>query len=135
MIVYEEFISDVTEAVKKINSSITASEDDLLDYVAEEVADRVSVYLNLQPNEDNDYEFDERLVKIVARIVNGVFIQSKSGIGGTVESQVTSVSDNGQSVSFGDKTKNYLASVEDGELFGGFTALLKTYRRCNVVSR
>ena len=47
---------------------------------------------------------------------------------------ISSVSDNGQSVSYSNEVKNYLASTEDNELFAGFAKLLAPYRRINVVS-
>lgn len=137
MLVYDDYVEALEVAVKKINQAAAeAAQAELLTYTCEEVADRISLYLNLQPNEDGIFEFDERLVSIGARIVSGVFTQSKTNIAGTsVDSQITSVSDNGQSISFGDATRNYLATVADGELFGGCVELLKPYRNFNVVSR
>lgn len=137
MLVYDDYVEALEVAVKKINQAAAeAAQAELLTYTCEEVADRISLYLNLQPNEDGIFEFDERLVSIGARIVSGVFTQSKTNIAGTsVDSQITSVSDNGQSISFGDATRNYLATVADGELFSGCAELLKPYRNFNVVSR
>lgn len=136
MLVYDDFVEKLKEATKVINQSAAEqSQAALLEYVCKEIADRISLYLNLKPNDDNDFEFDPRLVKIGARIVSGVFTQSKSNIAGTnVDTEIKSISDNGQSVTYGDATRNYLASVSDGELFGGCAALLKPFRMCNVVS-
>ena len=137
MLVYDDYVEALEVAVKKINQAAAeTAQAELLTYTCEEVADRISLYLNLQPNEDGIFEFDERLVSIGARIVSGVFTQSKTNIAGTsVDSQITSVSDNGQSISFGDATRNYLATVADGELFSGCAELLKPFRSFNVVSR
>lgn len=125
-----DFINEVIEAVKAINSTI--DNDALLQFVAEEVVDRVSIYLNYAVND----EFDARLVRIVARIASGVFNQTNANVDNAGADQaISSVSDNGQSVSFSDKVKNYLASSDDNELFSGFSQLLARYRRVNVVSR
>lgn len=125
-----EFITKVTEAVKVINKTVP-EDDTLLDFVVEEVVDRVLIYLNYAA----DAEIDARLTKVVARIASGIFNQTNANVDNAgTETAVSSISDNGQSISYSDKTKNYLASTEDGELFGGFVKLLAPYRRINVVS-
>lgn len=126
-----EFITKVTEAVKVINKTVPEGDDTLLDFVVEEVVDRVLIYLNYAA----DAEIDARLTKVVARIASGIFNQTNTNVDNAgTETAVSSISDNGQSISYSDKTKNYLASTEDGELFGGFAKLLAPYRRINVVS-
>jgi hypothetical protein len=123
-----DFIEKVEQAVKVINK--TAADDELLRFVVEEVVDRALIYLNYGGSD----KIDERLVKIVARIASGIFNQTNANVNSTgAEMAVSSMSDNGQSISYADKTKNYLASAEDGELFGGFAKLLAPYRRINVV--
>lgn len=132
MLAYDEFVPQVKEAVSKINQA-AAEDENLLMYVCEEVADRISVYLNL-PAENT--KFDVRLVKIAARIASSIFTQTLTNVEGNGDdTEIKSISDNGQSITYGNKTKNYLATVADGELFGGFAELLKPYRRIHVVSR
>lgn len=127
----EEFLVELFEATCAINEEAISYEDTLR-YVVEEVADRISIYLNLGCNE----LFDKRLVKIAARIANGIFTQTNANISGeNNDTEIKSISDNGQSITYGDKARNYLATATDGELFGGFAELLKPYRRINVVSR
>lgn len=134
MLNYDDFVKSMAEKVGIINRD-SANDAGLLKYVCEEVADRLSIYLNLRPNENNVFEFDERLVRIGARIVSGIFTQTKTNITGTsVDTTIKSISDNGQSVSYGDSTRNYLATASDGELFNGCVELLKPYRRAHVVS-
>ncbi len=71
----------------------------------------------------------------MARIASGMFNQTNANVeGGDADIAIHSISDNGQSISYSDKVKNYLATSEDGELFGGFAKLLAPYRRINVVS-
>ena len=132
MISKDEFIDELIEATKTINqASSVEGEDELVDYVCREITDRLSLYLNLPKPE----VFDERLVRVGARLSSGVFTQTKSNIAGvSADTDIKSLSDNGQSITFGDSAKNYLATVSDGELFGGCAELLKPYRRIHVVS-
>lgn len=114
------------EYAKLLNDKI--EDGDLLDFVTLEVKDRVLVYLN-------DDELDTKLERIVARIVSGVFTESLEGKGGELARNISSVSDNGQTVSYSDKVKSYLVSTDDPELFSGFSKLLTPYRRVNVATR
>ncbi len=100
----------------------------LVEYCIAEVCDRVLLYLN-------DTVLDEALERVVARIVSGIFNQTINSKASTeADSAISSVSDNGQSVSFSNEVKNYLATTEDNELFAGYSKLLARYRRINVVS-
>ena len=110
------------------NAASDASANALLEYCINEVYDRVLLYLN-------DTTLDEALERVVARIVSGIFNQTTNSKTSTESDQaISSVSDNGQSVSFSNEVKNYLATTEDNELFAGFSKLLARYRRINVVS-
>lgn len=110
------------------NAASEASANALLEYCINEVYDRVLLYLN-------DTTLDEALERVVARIVSGIFNQTTNSKTSTESDQaISSVSDNGQSVSFSNEIKNYLATTEDNELFAGFSKLLARYRRINVVS-
>ena len=110
------------------NAASDASANALLEYCINEVYDRVLLYLN-------DTILDEALERVVARIVSGIFNQTTNSKTSTESNQaISSVSDNGQSVSFSNEVKNYLATTEDNELFAGFSKLLARYRRINVVS-
>ena len=110
------------------NAASDASANALLEYCINEVYDRVLLY-------HNDSTLDEALERVVARIVSGIFNQTTNSKTSTESDQaISSVSDNGQSVSFSNEVKNYLATTEDNELFAGFSKLLARYRRINVVS-
>ncbi|MBR2587009.1 hypothetical protein IKE71_01385 [Candidatus Saccharibacteria bacterium] len=133
MYTYDEFAVEVMNATKEINHA-AAEDENLLKSVVDEVIARISLYLNL-PTDKAAKCFDGRIARVAARIVSGVFAQTTTTIEGDVDdTEVKSLSDNGQSVTYGDKTKNYLATVSDGELFGGFAELLKPYRKIHVVS-
>ena len=115
----------IKEYAKLLNGKI--EDGDLLDFVTLEVKDRVLVYLN-------DGVLDTKLERIVARIVSGVFTESLESKDGELEHNVSSISDNGQTISYSDKVKSYLVSTDDSELFSGFSKLLAPYRRVNVAS-
>lgn len=115
----------IKEYAKLLNGKI--EDGDLLDFVTLEVKDRVLVYLN-------DEVLDTKLERIVARIVSGVFTESLESKDGELEHNISSVSDNGQTISYSDKVKSYLVSTDDSELFSGFSKLLAPYRRVNVAS-
>jgi len=125
----QEQLDRIKEYVKTIDTAAAEqSLDTLLEYVINEVVDRVLLYLN-------DTALDEALERAVARIVSGIFNQTINSKDSTQsDSAISSVSDNGQSVSFSNEVKNYLATTEDNELFAGFSKLLARYRRINVVS-
>ena len=113
----------IKEYAKLLNDKI--EDGDLLDFVTLEVKDRVLVYLN-------DEVLDTKLERIVARIVSGVFTESIESKDGELEHNISSVSDNGQTISYSDKVKSYLVSTDDSELFSGFSKLLAPYRRVKV---
>ena len=122
----EEQLTRIKTYTTTTNSTITDA--NLLDYVAKEVCERVLIYLNADT-------LDESLERIVARIVSGIFNQTKTNQNSSdPDLAVSSMSDNGQSVSFSENLKNYLAVADDNELFSGFSKLLARYRRINVVS-
>ena len=125
----EEQLARIKDYVETINATAAeASSEDILDFTIDEVCDRVLLYLN-------DTVLDEALERVVARIVSGIFNQTYNSQSSTESDQaISSVSDNGQSVSFSNEIKNYLVSTDDNELFAGFSKLLASYRRINVVS-
>lgn len=125
-----QFISGLKEKLKLVNPSIENGE--LVDFMALEMADRLSLYLNLDTDNPS---YDERLVSIATRVSNNLIQEVKDKvIGADVMSKVQSVSDNGQTVNFTNITKNYVTTALDSELFEGVANVLKPYRRCNVVS-
>lgn len=125
-----QFISGLKEKLKLVNPSIENGE--LVDFMALEMADRLSLYLNLDTGNPS---YDERLVSIATRVSNNLIQEVKDRvIGADVMAKVQSVSDNGQTVNFTNITKNYVTTALDSELFEGVANILKPYRRCNVVS-
>lgn len=127
----DQFISKLKEKLKVVNS-ITEN-NDLVDFLSLEMADRLSLYLNLDTT--SKLQYDERLVSISIRIVSSLLQEAKDKVAGSnTETKIQSISDNGQTITFSNVAKNYIVTASDNELFGGVANILKPYRRCNVVS-
>jgi hypothetical protein len=125
----DEQKAKIKEYVKKLNDAASLPGNaDILDFSVDEVADRVLLYLNRE-------DLPVNIERIVARIISGIFNQSVNAKPSTsADSAISSMSDNGQSISFSNEVKNYLATVDDNELFAGSSKLLAPYRRINVVA-
>ena len=130
----DQFISKLKEKLKAINIAVNNAENNaLVDFLALEMADRLSLYLNLDT--DKKLQYDERLVSISVRVVSSLLQEAKDKVAGSsTETKIQSISDNGQTITFSNVAKNYIATASDSELFGGVANILKPYRRCNVVS-
>ena len=113
-----------------INKNLTAIEQanpDLIDFVIASTLERVMLYLNSS-------EIPTILERMIAEIVNGnlkQILDAKAEDGS--ERQITSMSDNGQSISFSNEAKKYFASTSDDEIFNGYVSILNRYRRIKVV--
>ena len=120
---YLELINDNFKTLDRRNS-------DFVDFVIYEVIDRVQLYLNSET-------LPEKVERILAKIVNtnlNKCLKDKEN-GGNVDANVfvSSISDNGQSISYTNEVKRYFTTASDEELFSGFSSLLDRYRRVKVV--
>lgn len=104
----------------------------LLDFVIGEVMDRVLIYLNTET-------IPTKLERILANVVNTgltrclkAIEQTKEGAA-DVDRAISSISDNGQSISYANEVTRYFTTTSDEELFTGFEKLLNRYRRVKVV--
>lgn len=131
----DEIIAKIKEYLKIINKNIDAIEKEnegLLDFCIGEVLDRVQLYLNSET-------IPTKLERILANIVNNGLkkclkdIEISSEDNTAVDQVVTSISDNGQSISYANEVTKYFTTASDEELFTGFTGLLSRYRRVKVV--
>ena len=118
--------------INKRIDEIDHNNDGLIDFVIGEVTDRVMLFLNSDT-------IPAKLERILANIVNtgltrclNTIERTKEGIA-DVDRAVSSVSDNGQSISYANEVTRYFTTATDDELFTGFTALLSRYRRVKVV--
>ena len=124
----DDIIAKIKEYLHIINPSIVIEGNDLLDFVIGEVLDRVQLYLNSDT-------IPTRLERILANIVNTGFTKAQASISndGEIDQVITSISDNGQSISYANEVRKYFTNATDEELFSGFTGLLNRYRRVKVV--
>lgn len=115
----------ISTYVKIVNTTVIEADEALLDFAVSEILDRVRLYLN---RDDVPVLLERPLAKVVSSIFNKY---KKTGGDTDVEQVVSSVSDNGQSVSYSNSVKSYLTSSSDEEVFTGITGVLNRYRRLN----
>jgi len=145
----EDTIEKIKEYVLIIDPTLEG-ENDLLDYVIADVVDRALIYTNRQQlveqyEEDlTDYDADDDfwsgyhypIPKEIERALASVVVQSYKTIGAKKDATgntIKSISDNGQSITYGDQVASYLASSGDSEIFSGTSVLLDKFRIPNVV--
>lgn len=131
----DEIIANIKKYLKIINKNIDTIEQDnegIVDFAIGEVLDRVQLYLNSET-------IPTKIERILANIVNTGLkkclkeIEISNEDNTAVNQVVTSISDNGQSISYANEVTKYFTTVSDEELFTGFTSLLSRYRRVKVV--
>lgn len=127
-------VEKIKTNLKIINRKIDQIEKnnpDLIEFVIQTTIDRVELYLGC--------ELPEKLERILSQVVNNGLkkclkeIEISEEDDTAVDQVITSISDNGQSVSFANETIKYFTTSSDEELFTGFTSLLSRYRRIKVV--
>ena len=89
----DQFISKLKEKLKAINIAVDSAENNaLVDFLALEMADRLSLYLNLDTT--NKLQYDERLVSISVRVVLPLLQETKDKVAGSsTETKIQSISD------------------------------------------
>lgn len=131
----DDIIANIKKYLKIINKNIDDIEKEnagLVDFAIEEILDRVQLYLNSET-------IPTKLERILANIVNTGLkkclkeIEISNEDSTAVDQVVTSISDNGQSISYANEVTKYFTTASDEELFTGFTGLLSRYRRIKVV--
>ena len=127
-----ERITGYLKIVNKNIDNIETTNEGLIDYVINVVADRIMLFLGSDT-------IPSKIERIVADIVNTgltrylkTIEQTKEGTA-DVDRAISSVSDNGQSISYANEVTRYFSTVSDEELFTGFVPLLSRYRRVKVV--
>lgn len=125
----EESIERIEEYIG-ILSTKTYSED-LLEFAIGEVIDRVQLYLNSD-------SLPEKCERIVAKIVVNNLKEISNNIDAESSNEdseqvISSISDNGQSITFSNEVKKYYVNASDDDVLRGFTSLLSRYRRIKVV--
>ena len=127
-----ERIKGYLKIVNKNIDNIETTNEGLIDYVINVVADRIMLFLGSDT-------IPSKIERIVADIVNTgltrylkTIEQTKEGTA-DVDRAISSVSDNGQSISYANEVTRYFSTASDEELFTGFVPLLSRYRRVKVV--
>lgn len=125
----DDAISNIKQYLDIINPNISELDINLLDFIISEVLDRVLLYLNRN-------DIPHNLERILANIINTNINKVQNNINNqeVVGQAITSISDNGQTISFSNELKNYFVSTADNELLSGFAGLLAVYRRVKVVN-
>ena len=100
-------------------------ETDLINLVIDEVLDRVQLYLNRNT-------IPKEVERIIAKIIN-TSLKKCSNEQSSDDRAISSISDNGQSISYANEITKYFTSASDEEMFSGFSSLLSRYRRIKVV--
>ena len=131
----DEINAKIRAYLKIINKNVDEIEQNsegLIDFVIGEVMDRTMLFLNSE-------SIPEKIERILANIVNTGLTRCQKTIERTkegaldVDRAVSSISDNGQSISYANEVTRYFTTAKDDELFTGFTELLSRYRRVKVV--
>ena len=123
-----EQIARIKGYIQIINPEV--EDDNLLNFCINEVGDRVQLYLNSDtiPN---------KIERILAGVIDTGLTKCLKRIelanSNETDIMVSSISDNGQSISYANEVRKYFTTTADEELFSGFTSLLNRYRRIKVV--
>ena len=126
----EDYIANIKEYVGILSSK--TYDEDVLNFSIGEVIDRVQLYLYSDV-------LPEKCERIIARIVVTNLseiskkIEAEKSNEDTEEQVVSSISDNGQSITFSNEVKKYYVNASDEDVLRGFTQLLSRYRRIKVV--
>lgn len=148
------------EVIGKIKEYVIAlcpelEEDSNIDFIISDVIDRFLAYTNRQQlvagyerfltgdYYDSDYIVDvtgERLPILpipieLERTLARVVVSSFKGIKGLLADNkgIKSISDNGQSISYGDYIESYFNSKEDDDIFGSAKTIIDRYRIPTIV--
>lgn len=149
----DEVISKIKEYAIALCPEL--EEDSNIDFIISDVVDRFLAYTNRQQlvagyerfltgdYYDSDYTVDvtgERLPILpvpveLERTLARVVVSSYKGIKGLLADSkgIKSISDNGQSVSYGDYIESYFNSKEDDDIFGSAKTIIDRYRIPTIV--
>lgn len=132
----DAIIARIKSYVLIIDGSIP--DDSFLDFVVRDVVDRALIFMN-RVQLIEDYEADNskeapiprQLERTLAGVVVGAYKTIKARNVG--EMAISSVSDNGQSISYKNEVASFLNTSSEAEIFAGSLELLKQYRLPTVI--
>ena len=122
----ENQVNRIKQYVSVLNSNI--EQDEEFDFNVREIIDRILNYTNRK-------ELPVELERIIAKAIINIYkkIENEQNNNGEEEKEVSSISDNGQSVSFSDKVKTYMINSSDDDLFFSFANQINRFIKVKVV--
>ena len=101
---------------------------DIFDFNVRETVDRIL-------NHTNRKELPIELERITAKAIISIYkkIENEEENNGEQEKEISSISDNGQTVSYSDKVKTYMINSSDDNLFYGFISQINKFVKAKVV--
>lgn len=150
----DDIIERIKEYVLVVDSSL--EDDDILDFTIASAIDRVLAYTNRQQLvagyedflEDDFYTgnyfygrdrerhpilpIPTELERPIASVVVGAYrtlVNSNAGVTGNIKQ----MSDNGQSISYGEGLATYFTGKSDAEIFSGISTILDNFRIPTIV--
>ncbi len=122
----ENQVDRIKQYVSVLNSNI--EQDEVFDFNVREIIDRILNYTN---RNELPVELERVLVKAIINIYKK--IENEQNNNGEEQKEVSSISDNGQSISFSDKVKTYMINSSDDDLFFGFLTQINRFIKVKVV--
>ncbi len=122
----ENQVNRIKQYVSVLNSNI--EQDEEFDFNVREIIDRILNYTNRK-------ELPVELERIIAKAIINIYkkIENEQNNNGEEEKEISSISDNGQSISFSDKVKTYMINSSDDDLFFGFLTQINRFIKVKVV--
>lgn len=111
--------------IKNYVLTLGTFDSDKLDFIIDEVVDRA---LNFMRRDD----LPKELERVIARAIYNSNRKYESEEEGSNQ-KISSVSDQGQSVSYSNSLLSYMATQSDEEIFDGITSQLMKFRKVGVV--
>ena len=122
----ENQVNRIKQYVSVLNSNI--EQDEEFNFNVREIIDRILNYTNRK-------ELPVELERIIAKAIINIYkkIENEQNNNGEEEKEISSISDNGQSISFSDKVKTYMINSSDDDLFFGFLTQINRFIKVKVV--
>lgn len=122
----ENQVDRIKQYVSVLNSNI--EQDEVFDFNVREIIDRILNYTN---RNKLPAELERVLAKAIINIYKKIIYEENNN--GEEQKEVSSINDNGQSVSFSDKVKTYMINSSDDDLFLGFVNQINRFIKVKVV--
>jgi len=113
------------------NQLVRQYEEDVVDYPITDKSDTNETYYTFWKRY-TAYPIPTQLESPIARVVIAVVNATIDGLGGK---EVKSISDLGQSITFGEEADSYLASTSDSKIFMSMSSMLDKFKIGTVVER